>query len=143
MSNPVETLRQVQIDIRLVQNLLGELASELKTHPARTSNNSTEAEKSEWIEVRKMFERRKAQLKQRLLDLTQEQDALQAQLTQTPVTRASLGHIIASLVEIEARFTARTALDAWDALTAFIDWLEREDARVNIEEQVAKLEAAA
>jgi hypothetical protein len=97
----------------------------------------------EWVKIKAAYNRRREVLKFRLNDLDKERGELEVKLNQTPLTKASLRHVISSLTNIEAQFAIDGSDDAWDALSAFIDWLEREDNRVNVETQVAKLEAAA
>lgn len=139
----VEHLRQTQTDIRLIAGKLGEVNAEQKNDHRRTAPGDSHEKVEAWRPIKATYEKRRAFLKQRLNDLEEERGELERKLNQTPVSKASLGKIISQLTDVEARFAADGPADAWDALSAFIDWLERDEARVSIEEQVAKGELKA
>jgi uncharacterized protein with PIN domain len=90
--------------------------------------------------VKATIEAKKTPLQLKLLELQNRRDVLSLSLAQEPVSTMSLSRIIEALIEIESRFTANSAEDAWEALTAFIDHLEYDEKRVNVEQQVEKLE---
>jgi hypothetical protein len=144
MSDTVKELRQLQVDIRRIQTELGIISKELKTHPDRLRHVAGEsippAVTTKWQMVKATIEAKKTPLQLKLLELQNRRDVLSLSLAQEPVSTMSLSRIIEALIEIESRFTANSAEDAWEALTAFIDHLEYDENRVNVEQQVEKLE---
>jgi arsenate reductase-like glutaredoxin family protein len=126
----VDDLRQVQLDIRLVQNKLQDITVEEKNHPARTKPGDKHDKVTAWHEIRNLFEKRRTPLKARLAELQEERLELEHKLRSTPMTKATLGHIIAQLLEVEIKFSTDTWGDAWESLSAFIDWLEQEERKL-------------
>lgn len=138
----VSDLRQCQLDIRLVQNKLQDISTEEKDHPAKTYPGASNEDVQKWIKVKDQFHKRRRLLKDRLAVLEEERAELENKLDHTPLTKASLGHVINQLLDIEVKFTAETWEDAWEAMNSFIDWLEREEARISTPQE-RKLAAVA
>ena len=132
----IEEYRAAQKSIRQISAKLGELNSLEKHHPLRGNMPV-------WAEVKTDFEKRRLFLKRKLARLENKRDTLNASLNQTPLTKASLAEVIDRITEVEACFTEESPGDAWGKLTAFIDWLEHEERRVSVQEQVVQLEAVA
>jgi predicted nucleic acid-binding Zn-ribbon protein len=142
MSGTVEDLRTCQLDIRLVQNKLQDITVEEKNHPAKTKPGDSHEKVERWMPIKGQFEKRRRALKDRLAQLQEERGELEHSLDHTPLSKASLGHVTNQLLDIEVKFTAETWEDAWDALNAFIDWLEKDEARVS-QATAPKLKAVA
>ena len=132
----IEEYRATQKSIRQITSKLGELNSLEKNHPLRGTA-------LEWAPIKQDFEKRRLSLKKHLTKQEAKRATLNAALNQSPLTKASLAHVIDHITEIEASFTEESAGDAWEKLSAFLDWLEHEERRINVEEQVAKLEGVA
>lgn len=139
----VEHLRQTQTDIRLISGKLGELKSEQQADHRRAVPGDPFEKAQAWSKIKGVYNRRREVLKLRLNDLETERGELERKLNQTPLTKATLSHVISQLTDVESQFAIDGPDSAWDKLSAFIDWLEREDNRVNVESQVAKLESVA
>jgi hypothetical protein len=144
MSTTVQELRNLQVEIRRVQTELGVITNELRTHPDKPKHvpgvSIDPATVTKWNMTKATIEAKKTPLQLKLLELQNRRDVLSLSLAQEPVSTMSLSRIIEALIEIESRFTANSAEDAWEALTAFIDHLEYDEKRVNVEQQVEKLE---
>jgi len=147
VSNTVQELRNLQVEIRRTQNQLGAISNELKNHPDKPKMIPGEriepSAMTKWNITKATIAARRTPLQLQLLELQNRRDVLSLSLKQEPVSAFSLGKIIDDLTEIEARFTEDSAQDAWEALTAYIDQLEYDEKRVNVEQQVEKAEAAA
>lgn len=125
----VNGLRQCQLEIRLIQNQLQAITVEEKAHPGKAKPGDSHEKTVAWYETKKLFEKRRKLLKERLAELQEERQNLEHALDHSPLTRATLGHVINQLLEIEIKFTAETWGDAWESLSAFIDWLEKEEQK--------------
>jgi len=147
MSSKVQELRNLQVEIRRTQNELGVISNELKNHPDKPKMIPGEriepAAMTKWNITKATIAARRTPLQLRLLDLQNRRDVLSLSLKQEPLSAFSLGKIIDELTEIEAKFSEESAGDAWSALTSLIDQLEYDEKRLNVEEQVKKVEDAA
>lgn len=130
-ATPVDELRETQLEIRLVQNKLADINSTEKNHPKRTKPGDSHEMVEEWRGIKAGFEKRRRTLKERYAKLEERRLRIERALDngQQPMTKATIGHIINKLTDIEAKFTVESVEDAWDSLTAFIDWLETEAER--------------
>lgn len=131
MSRALEDYRTVQIDIRLLIQMLAQINDEEKTHPAKVSAaGTTLAEQAKWAKVRTVFNRRRESLKDQLAAKEEQREMLYLNLSQTPLPMVSLADVIDKLTIVEANFSTEGADAAWDNLTAFIDHLDAEESRV-------------
>lgn len=131
MSRALEDYRTVQIDARLLVQMLTQINDEEKTHPARVSGNTgTLAEQAKWVEVKNVFNRRREALKKQLAAKEEQREMLYLNLSQTPLPMVSLADVIDKLTLIEEKFALEGPDNAWDALTAFTDHLDSEESRV-------------
>jgi hypothetical protein len=136
MSATVEDLRACQMDIRLVQNKLQDISIQERAHPDKAKSGDLQ-EAQRWAPIKQQFEKRRRALKNRLAVLQEERCELEASLNQTSLSKASLAHVINELSEIEVKFTTDSWEDAWEALNAFIDWLEKDEDRISQEGRAA------
>lgn len=127
----IQGLRQVQLEILLIETKLGEITAEQREHPDKAYPNDPHEKQMAWAQTKTLFDKRRKRLRERLAELREESRELEATLHNKGLSAATLGHIIGKLLEIEAKFTAETWGDAWDSLTAFLDWLEQEEARLS------------
>lgn len=131
MSRTLEDYRTVQIDIRLLVQMLAQLNDEEKTHPSKVSGNTgTLEEQARWVKLKNGFARRREALKKQLAAKEEQREMLYLNLSQTPLPMVSLADVIDKLTLIEEKFTLDGADCAWDSLTAFIDHLDAEESRV-------------
>lgn len=127
----VNALRQCQLDIRLAQNKLQEINSDEKGHPDRAPYGGSGDQVRKWEPIKRTFDKRRKLLKERLAELQEERGELEASLHSKGMSKASVGHVLNQLLEIEVKFTSDTWEDAWESLTAFIDWLEKEEQKLS------------
>lgn len=131
MSRALEEYREVQIDLRLLHQALGRLNDEEKSHPKKMLGfNGSLEEQAEWGRIKGGFAKRREALKKQLAAKEERKDYLYLQLSQRPLSMASLAEVIENLTEVEASFTLENPSNAWDKVSAFIDWLEQDEARV-------------
>lgn len=131
MSRALEEYREVQIDLRLLAQSLGRLNDEEKTHPDKVQGFAgTLKEQATWGKVKADFSKRREALKKQLTIKEERKDFLYLNLSQRPVSLASLAEVIDNLTEVETSFAVDGSANAWDKLTAFIDWLEKDEDRV-------------
>lgn len=55
---------------------------------------------------------------------------IHTKMDHSPLSKVSIGNILDHMVEVEACFKVRGSDEAWAKLTAFIDWLEKEEWRL-------------
>ena len=131
-SSNLEEFREAQMDLKLLAQALGSLNDEEKAHPRRVIQGKAGLEDRDgWERVKGEFTRRREYLKKHLSAKEERRDYLYLQLSQTPLPMASLAEVIDKLTEIEAAFAVKSPSDAWDKISALIDWLEKDEARVN------------
>lgn len=137
----VENLRSAQMELRELSQRLGDMTLELKNHPDKPDQTPgvhvSAAKLNKWAKIKSAHDLERAGLKHRLTTVQAECHELAGTLDQKPLTKASLGHVIDTLTQIEACFEVEGPDGAWDKLSAFTDWLERE------EERASELEVAA
>ena len=139
----VDELRATRARIRLLQDEMTSLNERVKTHPAKPQHFEQTIEMmAAWDKVKAPFIQRRAEIKAELAPLNEKVKEIQKSLNQAPVSRVTLGKILDRLTDLEAVFASKGHAQAWDDLTSFIDYLEYEENRLAVEEQVAKLEAA-
>jgi hypothetical protein len=124
-------LRQCQLEILLIECKLGEITAEQREHPDKASPGDSHEKQQAWVRTKALYDKRRKLLRERLAELREEARELEATLHNKGLSAATLGHIIGKLAEIEVKFTAETWGDAWGSLSAFIDWLEQEEARLS------------
>lgn len=130
MSRALEDYRSVQIDIRLLTLALGIINDEEKGHPEKCTEHDSLAVQAKWAKRKAVFAKRRESIKKQLTDKQERRDMLYLNLSQTPVSMLSLAEFIESLTKVEAVFATDGANDAWDKLSAFIDYLDEDAARV-------------
>lgn len=123
-------LRQCQMDIRLIENQLRRINAEERNDPAKALPNDGADRLTLWSVAKDLYAKRRELLRDRLAELQGERSELERKLGDSPLSRVTLGHVLDRLTEIETKFTAETWGDAWESLTAFIDWLEKEEGRL-------------
>lgn len=128
-------MRELQHDIRITEIRLAELNTSIKAHPSRPAPGAKPS--NAWLETCRTFDHDRATLTRRLARLVKEYGDAKLELNARPLSTVSLGDLIDKLIEVEAEFDARGTDDAWDKLSAFIDWLEREHERINTLETAA------
>jgi hypothetical protein len=130
MSRELEDYRAVQIDIRLLAQGLGNINDEEKAHPDKCTEHDSLAMKAVWSKRKGEFARRREAIKKQLTAKQEQRDMLYLNLSHQPLTMIALAEVINQLTEVEASFTAEGANNAWDKLSAFIDYLETDAERV-------------
>lgn len=129
--NAVTELRCVNRSIRLYNLRLGILKDTEFTHPEKPEARSTDTKKLiRWETLRKDFERQRLVLKRDIERLESRKANLEDALNGDPVARVSMSYLLTRLTEIEAKFSTDSMAAGWDSLTAFIDFLEREEQRI-------------
>lgn len=129
MSRALADLRSVQIDIRTIEMTLGSINDEEKTHPDKATNYDSLEKRAKWDKVRGEFDRRRAYLRKQLVTKEDDKNALFESLLQTPLPMTSMADLILKLTYIESLFTSGIE-KPWDAISDFIDRLEKETERV-------------
>lgn len=124
-------LRQCQLEILLIERKLGEITTEQREHPDKANPGDPHEKQQAWHQTKALFDKRRKMLRERLAELREESRELEATLHNQGLSAATLGHIIGKLAEVEAKFSVETWGDAWESLTAFIDWLEQEEERLS------------
>ena len=129
MSRTLADYRAVQIDIRTIEMSLGVINDEEKTHPDKASHFDPLPKQAQWTKVRAEFDRRRAYLRKQLILKEEQKNSLFESLSQEPLPMHSLADLINKMTYIESTFAA--GIDgAWDAVSDFIDSLEKDEARV-------------
>lgn len=127
----VTELRRINRTIRLYNLRLGVLKDSESTHPEKPEARSTDSKKLiRWETIRKDFERQRLALKRDIEQLEVRKTELEDVLNDDPVAKVSMSYLLTRLTEIEAKFSTDGTADGWDSLSAFIDFLEKEEQRI-------------
>lgn len=144
MSENVDKLRAAQTRLRILQNEMTILNDHLKDHPAKPQPGEATLELvAEWQRAKAPFVTRRTQIHAEIKALNAQAKDVRGALNQSPMSKVSLGVVLDRLANLEATFATQGHAAAWDQLSGLIDYLEYEDARISVEEQVAKLEQPA
>jgi hypothetical protein len=133
----LQEFRALQRDLVTIELDLGEITDELKSHPDRPGPGSSPTRA--WNDASRKLNQERKELKEERRKLLDKVAAAKAELLQTPLSLVTLAELIDALVVIEATFEERTADDAHAKVTALVDWLEGEEARLHaLEDQGRK-----
>lgn len=111
--SPLFRLRQVKLDLEQTAHSLGELNQKIKLDPKRRDMKS--------IRVRMI-----AHLK----ELHQERERLLSQIIVSPYSRVDLVDLLEKLTEVETAIATGGTENGHRKLTAFIDFLAKDEARL-------------
>jgi hypothetical protein len=140
-SNPRERLTALAREKHELEKIMTEAKNSLATHPLKPEPGRTYdvVELAAWTEAKRKIMARRGPTAIRLKEIFVEAAEIKSSMSQQSMSKIG----IAKLIDREAEVKFDDSKDkAHDALTAVIDWLEQEERRMFVEDQVERLEAA-
>lgn len=140
--NPRERLTELAREQYQLEQVLTEAKNAMATHPLKPEiGKSYDAvHLAAWSEAKRKIMARRAHSVNRIKEIKAENAEIRAGLSQSPLSKLGMAKLIDRLVQAEQRFNVSKD-EAHLALSAAIDWLEQEERRMFIEEQVARMQA--